>query len=187
MKSCLFLLGLLLGTASAAELVPLGRHLDVRSHYTNGEWSNSLRVDSVAMPGSDEFYDPANAVLLLSDKPVVSGNPAISRSRNMRSLTSSSSFDFIGVNPGEYYWRAAQGSPGVGDVWPGWNNGQPANTFGSYVITDPRITDTNPRPWIPKRGKWRFSLILTKADWLMSSGSESKEIRGPKISLSVGN
>ena len=142
---------LLPGVSLAETLVPLARHLDIRSHFTGGEWSNVLRVDPLNPdPGQppNEFFDPADAFLVLTDKLANAANPANSGSRKLRSLSSSSSFDFIGVSPGEYYWRATQGTPAIGDVWPGFDNDQPSSTFGSYVISDPRITDTSPRPWI---------------------------------------
>lgn len=124
-----------------AELVPLGEHVDIRCHYVAGAWSNVLRVDSRPDP-----YDSAEAFLPLSDKPFVSGNPAISGAR--LSQPASSAFAFTGAQSGDPIWTARQGDPGIGEAWPGFDNDQAFGTFGSYIPADPRVSQDNPRPWI---------------------------------------
>lgn len=123
-----------------AGLVPLGEHVDIRCHFVDGAWSNVLRVDSRPAP-----YDPSEAFLPLSDKPVAS-DPAVSGARQVQPF--SSSFAFTGAQSGEPIWTAVQGTPGIGEVWPGFDNDQAAGTFGSYIPDDPRVSQENPRPWI---------------------------------------
>ena len=123
-----------------AGLVPLGEHVDIRSHFINGTWSNVLRVDSRPAP-----YDPAEAFLPLSDKPIAS-DPTISGARQIQ--PGSSSFAFTGAQPGDPIWTAVQGTPGIGEAWPGFDNDQPSGTFGSYIPDDLRVSQMNPRPWI---------------------------------------
>lgn len=129
-----------------AGLEPLPEHLDVRSHYVGGSWSNTLRVDS-----QPTAWDPALVFLPLSDKPVVVSNPAISGARQTQ--PPSSLFSFTGAAPGDPIWTAVQGTPGISEVWPGFDNDQPTNTFGSYIPADPRVSQGLARPWI------RISLV----------------------------
>ncbi|MDP3851692.1 MAG: choice-of-anchor M domain-containing protein [Luteolibacter sp.] len=124
-----------------AGLVPLGEHVDIRSHFVAGAWNNVLRVDSRPAP-----HDPAEAFLPLSDKPYISSNPTISGSRQTQ--PSSSSFAFTGAQPGDPIWTAIQGTPGIGEAWPGFDNDQPFGTFGSYIPADLRVSQENPRPWL---------------------------------------
>ena len=123
-----------------AGLVPLGEHVDIRSHFVGGTWSNVLRVDSRPEP-----YLPTEAFLPLSDKPV-SSNPALSGARQTQ--PGSASFAFTGAQPGDPIWTAVQGTPGIGEAWPGFDNNQAPGTFGSYIPGDPRVSQVNPRPWI---------------------------------------
>jgi hypothetical protein len=123
-----------------AGLVPLGEHVDIRSHFVGGVWRNVLRVDSRPTP-----YDCAAAFLPLSDKPVASDS-SISGARQIQ--PASASFAFTGALPGDPIWTAIQGTPGNGEAWPGFDNDQAFGTFGSYIPDDLRVSQENPRPWI---------------------------------------
>lgn len=136
MRSAVFCVGLVSAQPLLGGLVPLGEHLDVRSHYVDDEWSNMLRVD-----GPIGFWDPSEVFLPLSDRPVSSSGARTTQ-------PTSSLFTFTGALPGDPLWRAAQGSPGLGDVWPGFDNDQAAGTFGSYIPSDPRVSQSTARPWI---------------------------------------
>jgi hypothetical protein len=130
--------------ATAHGLTPLGVHVDVRCHFEAGAWSCVLRTDS-------QLYDPQTAFLPLADKPYVNGNPAISGARHTQ--PSNPAFAFTGLQPGDPLWIAVQGTPGVGEAWPGIRNDQVEGTFGSYIPTDLRVPQAVARPWI------RFTLV----------------------------
>jgi surface-anchored protein len=109
--------------------------------------------------------------LPLSDKPYVAGDPANSGARFTQ--PGSTAFAFTGVPAGQPLWVAVQGTPGIGEAWPGLENNQDAGTFGSYIPDDPRVSQTNARPWIrisldgytpPPGASSHFSL------WTTSSG-----------------
>lgn len=130
----------LLGPAFAG-LTPLGEHLNVSSRFENGEWANVLQVFDTLDP-----YDPSEAFLPLSDKPWVEGSPGISGARFTQ--PSSAAFTFTGAAPGDPIWRAVQGTPGIGEAWPGFDNDQNIGTFGEYIPSDPRVSQATQRPWI---------------------------------------
>lgn len=120
-------------------LAPLGVHVDFRCHYANGEW------DCVLMTDGDP-YETTAAFLPLADKNYLNGNPAISGARHTQ--PANSNFDFTGAEDGEPIWLAVQGTPGIGEAWPGFRNDQPEGTFGSYIPTDTRVPQGTARPWI---------------------------------------
>jgi surface-anchored protein len=41
-----------------------------------------------------------------------------------------------------------QGTPGAGEAWPGFDNKQTTSTFGSYVPSDARVSQSSAQPWI---------------------------------------
>jgi surface-anchored protein len=129
----------LLVSAAHGGLTPLGEHVDVRCHFESGAWGCVLRTDG-------QIFDPQTAFLPLADKPYVNGNPAISGARHTQ--PSNPAFAFTGVQPGDPLWIAVQGTPGVGEAWPGIRNDQVAGTFGSYIPTDLRVSQVTARPWI---------------------------------------
>lgn len=130
-----------------AGLIPLGEHLDIRWRWTGGGWT----CQAVTNGNGEIEHDTNTAFLPLSDKPNVPGNPTISGARFTQ--PSSASFAFTGVQPGGPLWIAVQGTPGVGEAWPGFENNQNAGTFGSYIPADSRVSQTTARPWI------RISLV----------------------------
>lgn len=136
MKHSTLLLGAALCLPLHAGLQSLGVHLDVRSEYVDGAWENKLRVD-----GPPGFWEPSLVFLPLSDR-------ATSLSGARATQPSSSLFTFTGASPGDPLWRAAQGSPGIGDVWPGFDNDQSGGTFGEYIPADSRVSQSTARAWI---------------------------------------
>jgi hypothetical protein len=126
-----------------AGLISIGEHVDIRWRWeSSAVWSCQAVTDSsgeIARESSSVFFS-------LSDKPNVSGNPAISGARV--SQPASAAFAFTGVPVGEPLWIAVQGTPGIGEAWPGMENNQNAGTFGSYIPADSRVSQTTPRPWI---------------------------------------
>lgn len=127
-----------------AGLEPLGVHVDIRCQFVNNEWECVLKTDS-------EVFDPQTAFLPLADKIYVNGSPGISGARH--SQPANAAFDFTGAADGEPIWLAVQGTPGLGEAWPGLRNDQPAGTFGAYIPQDTRVPQGAARPWI------RLSLV----------------------------
>jgi surface-anchored protein len=126
-----------------AGLIPLGVHVDIRWRWTAQDgWTCQAVTDG----NGEVAYDTDNVFLPLSDKPNVPGNPAISGARFTQ--PASASFAFTGVQPGGPLWIAVQGTPGVGEAWPGIENNQNAGSFGSYIPADPRVSQSMARPWI---------------------------------------
>lgn len=147
-----------------AGLTPLGEHVDIRCHFAAGAWDISLLTSSAS-------HAPDAVFLPLSDKPSVQNNVAISGARTTQ--PPSSTFAFTGAQPGEPIWQAVQGTPGIGEAWPGFENDQPFGTFGSYIPADARVSQTTARPYIrislvdyqPPQGKTSHFTL-----WKSSSG-----------------
>ncbi len=168
MKPLVFLL---VAASAHAGLTPLGTHIDVRCHYESGQWINSARADSIN-------HDPALVFLPLADKPYVNGSPSTSGARHTQ--PTNSAFAFTGAQSGQPIWLAVQGTPGIGEAWPGFDNDQPAGTFGSYIPSDTRVSKTTARPWIrvtlvdyqPPHGKnshfalWNTTTGLPPTVWM---------------------
>ena len=128
-----------LPSLAMAGLIPLGEHVDIRCHFTSGEWDIHMLTSS----GRQEV----DAVFLpLSDKPYAQNTTSTSGARTTQ--PPSSAFAFTGAQPGESIWFAPLGTPGIGEAWPGFDNDQPSGTFGSYIPNDPRVSQTTARPWI---------------------------------------
>lgn len=126
-----------------AGLVSLGEHVDVRWRWeSSGVWT----CQAVTQGDSAAVYETQDVFFPLADKPYAAGNPANSGSRVSQPV--SASFAFTGVPVGEPLWIAVQGTPGIGEAWPGLENNQNAGTFGSYIPADSRVSQTNARPWI---------------------------------------
>lgn len=164
---------LFLAPSLQAGLLPLGEHLDIRWRWDTGAWTCEAVTDS----DGEVAHDPDTVFLPLSDKPYTAGNPSVSGARFTQ--PASSAFDFTGVDDGDPFWIAVQGTPGVGEAWPGLENNQDAGTFGSYIPGDSRVSQTNARPWI------RVSLVEhvpphgKQAHFSMWSSS------GPKVWMST--
>lgn len=139
MKSIFYPALLIPFLSAKAGLIPIGGHVDIRSHYEEGAWKIRLVTDS-------DSHAPDAAFLALSDKPYDSENPAASGAR--QSQPPSTAFAFTGAQPGEPIWLAVQGTPGIGEAWPGLRNDQPAGTFGSHIPTDARVSQITARPYI---------------------------------------
>lgn len=126
-----------------AGLIPIGEHVDVRWRWeTAVGWTCQAVTDSngeTAHPSQDVFFP-------LADKPYVAGNPALSGARFAQ--PASAAFAFTGVPAGQALWIAVQGTPGIDEAWPGLENNQLAGTFGSYIPSDPRVSQMTARPWI---------------------------------------
>lgn len=130
----------ILASASArAGLEPLGVHVDIRCHFTGGEWSCDLKTNGPAFEANAAF-------LPLADRAHVNGNPALSGARHTQ--PPSAAFAFTGAPVGQPLWIAVQGTPGIGEAWPGARNDQPEGTFGSYIPADTRVSQSTARPWI---------------------------------------
>lgn len=136
----LFLFAAAYQTASA-QLMPLGRHIDFRLNYVGDEWQADIEIDGSAdVVGLDEAYLP------ISDNEQNFSDPSDSGGRLTQ--PSSSAFAFIGAEPGDPIWVAAQNDPGVGEAFLGWRNRQDEVVFGSYLLDDPRLSGSSARPWI---------------------------------------
>jgi surface-anchored protein len=126
-----------------AGLISLAEHVDIRWKWSSaGGWTCEAVTDS----NGEIAYGAHEVFLPLSDKPNVSGNPANSGARFTQPV--SAAFAFTGVPAGQPLWVAVQGTPGIGEAWPGMENNQDAGTFGSYIPGDPRVSQTTARPWI---------------------------------------
>ena len=130
---------ILTSTLVQAGLQPLGEHVDIRCQFTAGEWDSRLKTDSAA-------YESSAVFLPLADKPYVNSNPAISGARHVQ--PANAAFSFTGAPVGQPLWIAVQGTPGIGEAWPGFRNDQAEGTFGSYIPSDPRVPQGTARPWI---------------------------------------
>jgi surface-anchored protein len=131
----------------SAGLVPLGEHVDVRWTYqkTTGQWNCQALTSGPG--GTDVFWNFDTVFLPLSDKPY-SLTPAGSGARSIQ--PASAAYAFTGVASGDPLWLAVQGTPGVGEVWPGFENNQPAGTFGAFFSNDTRLSQPQnvAREWI---------------------------------------
>ncbi len=126
-----------------AGLIPLAEHLDIRWRWESvGGWTCKAVTDG----NGEANYETQDVFLPLSDKPNVNGNPAISGARFTQ--PASAAFAFTGVPAGGPLWIAVQGTPGIGEAWPGLENNQQAGTFGNYIPSDLRVSQTSARPWI---------------------------------------
>jgi surface-anchored protein len=142
-------IGLLSGTASlgASGLTPLGEHVDLRWRWESPAWT----CEAVSVTGGEIRRDTEGVFMPLSDKPYIAGSPPVSGARLTQ--PASSSFDFTGVPDGQPLWVAVQGTPGIGEAWPGFENNQ-SGVFGSYIPADTRLSQTTARAWI------RVSLVF---------------------------
>lgn len=135
-----------------AGLVSIGEHVDVRWSYegATNQWTGWARTTAT---GSDVLWDFDNVFFPLADKAYSVTTPSNSGARNIQ--PASASFSFTGVAVGNPIWIAVQGTPGVGEVWPGFENNQAAGTLGSYQETDSRLPQpqTILREWITIRLK----------------------------------
>lgn len=140
---------LLLASISPASgtLRPLGEHVDVRWIYDR----DADTWNCVALVAGGEQNQTIvswnDAFLVLSDRPSRPMTPSNSGSRNIQS--GSASYAFTGVMPGNPIWIAPQGTPGLGESWPGMENNQAFSQFGSYIETDTRLPNqSEARPWL---------------------------------------
>lgn len=135
-----------------AGLVSLGEHVDVRWIYDGAadHWTGRARTTGT---GSDVLWNYEDVFFPLSDKPYNAITPTNSGARNTQ--PASAAYAFTGAVAGAPLWIAVQGTPGVGEVWPGIENNQSAGTLGSYLETDTRLPQpqTLSREWISVRMK----------------------------------
>lgn len=134
---------LFLAAPLQAGLLPITEHVDIRWRWDS---SNGWACQAVTDSNGELARDPRDVFLALSDKPYSAANPANSGARFIQPSTAA--FSFTGVLPGQPLWIAVQGTPGMGEAWPGLENNQPAGTFGSYIPADLRVSQTTARPWI---------------------------------------
>ena len=127
-------------------------HVDIDLYWDGGQWVADLKTDAGRFAVDDLF-------LYLSDKPHVANNPANSGAR--RTQPTNPDYDFTGVPDGESLWIADQGTPGIGDVFPGFNSEQGDAYLANHQPADSRISVA--RPWI------RISLV----DYLPPYGRSS--------------
>jgi surface-anchored protein len=170
MKS--YILTLFVAVPLHAGLIPIGEHVDVRWRWeTPGVWTCQAVTDS----NGEVAHETPDVSFPLSDKPYVAGNPANSGARFTQ--PASAAFAFTGVPVGQPLWIAVQGTPGIGEAWPGLENNQNAGTFGSYIPSDLRASQITARPWIkisldgytPPLGTASYFSL-----WTTSSGSPPK-------------
>ena len=133
-------------------LVSIGEHVDVRWTYDGAadHWTGRARTTGT---GSDVLWNFDDVFFPLSDKAYSATTPSNSGARNIQ--PSSATYAFTGVAAGNPLWIAVQGTPGIGEVWPGFENNQAAGTLGSYLETDSRLPQpqTISREWITVRLK----------------------------------
>lgn len=172
MKKLIFIMHITSAAPLHAGLIPIGAHVDIRWRWeSSAGWTCQAVTDS----GGEMSRATGEVFLPLSDKPYVAGGPGVSGARFTR--PASSAFAFTGVSAGQPLWIAVQGTPGIGEAWPGLENNQPAGSFGSYIPADSRVSQTMSRPWIkvsltgyrhPGIEESHFSM------WTTSTGSPPK-------------
>lgn len=147
------IIAVVLGIGSSqltAGLISIGEHVDIRWTYDGAGnfWTGRARTTGT---GSDVLRNFNDVFFPLSDKAYSLSTPANSGARNIQ--PSSPAYAFTGVATGQPLWIAVQGTPGVGEVWPGFENNQAAGTLGSYLETDSRLPQpqTISREWITVR------------------------------------
>lgn len=145
----------LLGIGSGpltAGLMSLGEHVDVRWIYDGAadHWTGRARTTGT---GSDVLWHYDDVFFPLSDRPYNAATPTSSGARNIQ--PASAAYAFTGASTGAPLWIAVQGTPGVGEAWPGIENNQATGTLGSYLETDTRLPQpqTLSREWITVRLK----------------------------------
>lgn len=117
--------------------------MDIRWRWeAAGGWTGQAITES----HGEETYALDEVFLPLADKPYAAGNPADSGARFTQ--PASAAFAFTGVPAGQPLWVAVQGTPGIGEAWPGLENNQDPGTFGSYIPGDSRVSQSIARPWI---------------------------------------
>jgi len=112
-------------------------HVDIDLYWDGGRWVIGLKTDA-AIHSVDDLF------LYLSDKPHVAGNPTVSGARRVQ--PASASFNFTGVAAGQPIWMADQGTPGIRDVFPGFNSDQGEAYLANHLPADSRLLQA--RPWI---------------------------------------
>lgn len=122
-----------------AGLIPIREHVDIVWTWSGGAWNCAAATSAAS-------HDPSSVFLSLTDKPYVNGSASTSGSRFTQ--PSSSSFQFTGAAAGAPLWIAVQGTPGTGEAWPGFDNKQAAGTFGAYIPSDPRVSQTTAREYL---------------------------------------
>jgi surface-anchored protein len=167
-----YLLTLFFAAPLHAGLLPIGEHVDIRWRW---EAPAGWNCHAVTDGNGEVSRETQDVYFPLSDKPYLAGNPANSGARF--SQPSSTAFAFTGVAVGQPLWIAVQGTPGIGEAWPGLENNQNIGTFGSYIPSDRRVSQTTARPWIkisldgytPPTGMVSYFSL-----WTTSSGSPPK-------------
>lgn len=124
-----------------AGLISLREHVDLHWVYDPADgWTCEAKT---VADGSDVFQELSEVVLPIDDRPVAAGG--------QRSVQPASpNFAFTGVAAGEPIWVASQ-TQVPGQCWPGFNNYQGSEDFGSYQETDARLTPEDRAlslPWI---------------------------------------
>ena len=129
-------------------LTPLGEHLDQQWTYdrTADQWTCKALTSGPG--GTNILWDFNDVFLPLSDKTYNASTPANSGARSIQ--PTAAAYAFTGIAAGLPIWLAVQGTPGIGEAWPGFENAQTTGTFGEYKETDSRLSQpqTLARPWI---------------------------------------
>lgn len=128
--------------------MPLGEHVDVRWTYQKASKEWTCQALTSGPGGADVFWDFDTVFLPLSDKPYYSATSEGSGARTVQ--PASAAYAFTGVASGEPLWLAVQGTPGVGEVWPGFESNQPTGTLGAFLSSDTRLSQpqNGAREWI---------------------------------------
>jgi surface-anchored protein len=137
-------IGLLPIAASHAGLMPLREHVDLHWHYDPVDaWVCEARTGQA---GQDVMHELSEVYLPIGDEAVEDGGERYSQ-------PDLGEFAFTGVAAGKPIWISPQIQE-PGQVWPGFNNDQTAENFGSYQETDPRLPAEDramSQPWIQIR------------------------------------
>jgi surface-anchored protein len=126
---------------AAASPRALREHIDL--HWTFDAVDGWTCVAKTEAEGDDVFEELEDVFLPIEDSPAESGGQ-----RHIQ--PEDGIYSFTGVAPGEPIWIAPQiQQPGL--CWPGFNNYQATETFGSYMETDARLSEDDRSialPWI---------------------------------------
>lgn len=179
------LISWVLVTRSLGGLIPITGHVDNRWEFQDNTWSHELNFYLTEEVGenADAVFAADEAFLALSDKPYNSSDRSISGARFVQ--PGLADYDFTGAPSGEPIWLAVQGTPGDGDAWPGNANNQLPSDFGSYIPTDPRLSQSTALPYIrisllnyqPPHGKtshfsmWNSSSFSPPTVWMSTFDS----------------
>jgi surface-anchored protein len=139
MKNLIYPILLLAASADASQRA-LREHVDI--HWAYDEIDGWTCLAKTEDGGDDRFEELEDVYLPIDDSPEPGGPRFMQPDLEL--------FQFTGVAPGEPIWIAPQIQQ-AGQAWPGFNNDQANDVFGSYQETDVRLSEADrnmAQPWI---------------------------------------